>query len=86
MAEKLFKIVTLVVGLFGGVIAGALFKQVWKRTAGEEEAPSPTDEDTTWKEMLPAAALQGALAGVVRACLSRGGASAVRKLTGTWPA
>jgi hypothetical protein len=70
----------------GGVLAGALFKQIWKLVAGEEDAPKATEQDRTWREVLLAAALQGAIFGVVKAVVDRGGAKGVRRLTGTWPA
>lgn len=68
------------------MLAGALFKQIWKLVAGEEDAPKATEQDRTWREVLLAAALQGAIFGVVKAVVDRGGAKGVRRLTGTWPA
>lgn len=35
--------------------------------------------------MLPAAAAQGAVFGLVKATVDRGGAEGFRKLTGVWP-
>jgi Protein of unknown function (DUF4235) len=69
----------------GGVLAGILFKQVWKVVAGEEEAPDATAEEYGWGEVLAAAALQGAIFAVVKAAIDRGGAEGLRKLTGSWP-
>jgi predicted metal-dependent enzyme (double-stranded beta helix superfamily) len=68
------------------LVAGALFKQVWKLAAGEEDAPKATEEDRSWREVLLAAALQGTIFAVVKAAVDRGGAKGVRRLTGTWPA
>jgi predicted metal-dependent enzyme (double-stranded beta helix superfamily) len=77
------------IGLLGGVAAGALagfiFKQVWKVTAGDDDAPNATDEDRGWGEILLAAAIQGAIFAVVKAAVDRGGAAGVRRLTGEWP-
>jgi hypothetical protein len=70
----------------GGVLAGALFKRTWKLLADEDEAPKATHEDRTWREVLLAAALQGAIFAVVKAAMDRAGATGVRRLTGTWPA
>ncbi|MET8677403.1 DUF4235 domain-containing protein [Streptomyces sp. NPDC004647] len=72
-------------GLIGGMIAGAIFKRVWKVVAGEDDTPEPTDEDRRWREVLPAAALQGAIGAGVRATIQRGSATGVRRITGTWP-
>ncbi|MEV4711014.1 DUF4235 domain-containing protein [Micromonospora sp. NPDC049374] len=80
-----YKPVGVLMGFAAGAIAGAVFRQVWKMTAGDGEAPNPTDEDRRWGEILAAAALQGAIFSVVRAAVDRGGAVGVRRLTGRWP-
>lgn len=69
----------------GGLLAGAIFKQVWKRVAGEEDAPRATDESRGWHEVLVAAAVQGAIFAAVKAAVDRGGAAGFRRLTGKWP-
>jgi hypothetical protein len=86
MTKVLYRPLGLAFGMAGGLLAGLLFKQVWKLLAGEEDAPNATDEDRTWREILLAAALQGAIFAVVKAAVDRGGAKGVHRLTGTWPA
>jgi len=86
VTKLLFKPLSLAAGVAGGVLAGALFKQVWKRVAGEDDPPNATDEDRGWAEVLAAAALQGAIFALVKAAIDRGGAEGVRKVSGTWPA
>jgi hypothetical protein len=84
--EKIaYKPVGLLLGVAAGVIAGAIFKQVWRVASGDDDAPNATDEDRGWGEIVAAAALQGAIFAVVKALVDRGGAAGVRKLTGTWP-
>lgn len=85
MLKLLYKPVSLLVSVFGGVVAGAVFKQIWKLAAGEDDAPKATDERRGWHEILLAAALQGAVYGVVKAAVDRGTAEGVRKVSGTWP-
>ncbi|MFB9546717.1 MULTISPECIES: DUF4235 domain-containing protein [Micromonospora] len=85
MNRAAYKPVGVFLGLAAGAVAGVLFRQVWKMTAGDGEAPSATDEDRGWGEVLAAAALQGAIFSVVRAAVDRGGAVGVRRLTGHWP-
>lgn len=80
-----YKPVGLLAGMAGGLVAGAVFRQVWKTVAREDDAPGPTDRDRGWPEILAAAALQGAVFSTVRAAVGRGGAVTVRRLTGTWP-
>ncbi|MFK8849181.1 DUF4235 domain-containing protein [Streptomyces sp. Ac-502] len=85
MIKLLYKPLGMVFGLLGGMLAGALFKRLWKLVGGEQDAPDATDEERRWREVLPAAALQGATLAVVKAAVDRSGAVAVRKATGTWP-
>ncbi|EST39624.1 hypothetical protein N566_00905 [Streptomycetaceae bacterium MP113-05] len=85
MDQALYKPFTIVVTLTSGMLAGAVFRQVWKLAAREDDAPDATDEERAWTEILVASALQGALLGLTRAVLNRGGAKGVHKLTGTWP-
>jgi hypothetical protein len=59
-------------GLAGGLIAGAMFKQAWKLLAGEDDPPDAGDLERGWAEVLIAASLQGAIAGAVKAALNRG--------------
>jgi len=80
-----YRPVGLVLGLAAGALAGAIFRQVWKLAAGDDEAPNAIDEERGWGEVLAAAALQGAIFSVVRAAVDRGGATGVRRLTGRWP-
>jgi hypothetical protein len=70
-----YRPVGLVLGMAAGALAGAIFHQVWKMAAGDDEAPSAIDEDRGWGEVLAAAALQGAIFAVVRAAVDRGGAT-----------
>ncbi len=80
-----YKPVGLVLGAAAGAASGLIFKQIWKRTAGEDEAPHATDEDRGWGEILIAAALQGAIFAAIKAAVDRAGATGVRKATGQWP-
>ncbi|MFI8103896.1 DUF4235 domain-containing protein [Streptomyces sp. NPDC086023] len=80
-----YKPVGMLLGTAGGLAAGALFKQLWKVLGDQEDAPDATDEERTWREVLIAAAIQGAVFALVRAAVDRAGATTVRKVTGTWP-
>jgi Protein of unknown function (DUF4235) len=82
---KLYKLVSVAVSLLAGVLAGAIFKQLWKLAARQDEPPKATDAQRSWREILPAAALQGAVYAVVKAAVDRGAAHGTHKLTGTWP-
>ncbi|MFF9909447.1 DUF4235 domain-containing protein [Streptomyces sp. NPDC013457] len=80
-----YKPVGLALGAATGMISGVLFRQVWKKLGHEDDAPDATDEERAWREVLIAAALQGAIFATVRAAVDRSGATAIRRVTGTWP-
>lgn len=85
MIKVLYKPVSLLVSVLGGMLAGAIFKKIWQLAAHEDEAPQATDAARSWPEILLAAGLQGAIFAVVKAALDRSAAAGTRKLTGTWP-
>jgi hypothetical protein len=83
--KLLYKPFSIAFSVAGGVLAGMVFKQVWKAVSGEDEAPKATSREYGWAEVIAAAALQGAIFAVVKAAIDRGGAEGVRRVTGTWP-
>jgi hypothetical protein len=83
--KLLYKPLGIAFGVVGGLIGGAIFKQIWKRVAGEEDAPGALQSEYGWKEVLPAAALQGAIFGAVKAATDRAGTKAFARATGEWP-
>ena len=85
MTKLLYRAAGMLASILGGIVAGAIFKKVWKVTAGEDEAPTATDAQRGWREILLAATLQGAIFGAVKAAIDRGTAEGTRKLTGAWP-
>jgi hypothetical protein len=85
MIKLLYKPVSLLVSVLGGVLAGVIFKWVWKLAAGQDEAPKARDRERGFGEVLLAAALQGAIFALVKAAVDRGAAHGVHKLTGFWP-
>jgi len=86
LGKVAYKPVGILLGIGAGMIAGAVFKEVWKLASGDDDAPNATDEERGWVEILAAAALQGAIFALVKAAVDRGGATGVRKITGQWPA
>ncbi|GAA4619252.1 DUF4235 domain-containing protein [Actinoallomurus liliacearum] len=71
-SDSISRPVSAVLGLAGGLIAGALFKQTWKLVSGQDDAPDAGDVERGWVEVLAAAALQGAIVGGVKAALNHG--------------
>jgi len=80
----LLKPVTMILGMVGGLLASAIFKQVWKHVDEEEDPPTPLQKEFGWRKILLAAALQGAIYATVKAVVSRGGAKGIEKVTGAW--
>ena len=85
MAKVLYRPFALLTSVLAGVIAGAVFKQIWKAAAGEEDAPGARESEYDWRVVVAAAAVQGAVFGLVKAAVDRGGARAFERLTGVWP-
>jgi hypothetical protein len=83
--KLLYRPLGMLFGVLGGLAASALFGQVWKLITGTEEAPTPTQKDRSWGEVLLAASVQGAIFGLVKAAIDRGGAAGYNRLTGEWP-
>lgn len=85
MVKVIYKPLALVLGLVGGLLAKQVVTQIWKRVDDEPVPPKPTQEGYSWKKILLASALQGAVLSTVKAAVSRGGAAAVSRATGEWP-
>lgn len=85
MAKLLYKLLSLSISVIGGVVASALFKRAWMLVGHEGEIPSATQRKRGWAEISLAAALEGAIVGLVKAVMERGGAVGFQKATGSWP-
>jgi len=77
------------IGLLGGILAGTLsgiiFKQIWKQIADEEDAPGALQSEYPMREVVLAAAIQGAIFAATKAAIERAGARGFSRLTGSWP-
>ncbi|MBF6133620.1 DUF4235 domain-containing protein [Nocardia otitidiscaviarum] len=80
-----YKPIGLVLGAVSGLLAAAVFKQTWKMLRHDERVPEATDPDRSWREVLLAAVVQGAIFAGVKAAVDRAGATTTHRLTGTWP-
>jgi uncharacterized protein DUF4235 len=81
----LYRLLSLLVSVLGGVLAGAVFKKVWAVVSGEEEAPEATSSEYSTQEVLVAAAVQGAIFAVVKAAVDRASAKGLKKIAGMDP-
>lgn len=86
-AKILYRPVGIVSSMIGGLVAGQIFKQVYKRVApgDHKDAPGPLQSEYGMKELLVASLIQGAIYATVKALIDRGGARAFQRVTGDWP-
>src|SRR6476646_2311221 len=63
MLKLLYKPLGVVIGVAGGLAAGAIFARVWTMATGQGDAPQATDPDRGWWEVLVASGIQGAVFG-----------------------
>lgn len=88
-AKVLYQPVGIVSSLVGGLLSSLIFKQLWKRVSPSADdrgdPPGPLESEYPLKEILFAAALQGAIYAVVKAVINRQGARTFQKATGEWP-
>jgi hypothetical protein len=84
-AKLAYRPVGLIAGLAAGALSGAIFKQVWKLVAKEDDAPTALQSEYKMREVVLAAAIQGAIFAATKAAVDRAGARGFTKVTGTWP-
>jgi hypothetical protein len=83
--KLLYKPFGTLAGVMSGLVAGAIFKRIWRIVAQEEFAPTAKDKYRSWAEVVSASAVQGAVFGAVKAAVDRAGATGYARLTGVWP-
>ena len=74
--------------VLGGILAGALGKKAFEALWGvfdDHEAPDPQHRDISFKKLIPALVLQGAIFRTVRGLFDHGARQAFQRLTGSWP-
>ena len=80
----IYKPIGITLGILAGIAGRKLFDFVWTKL-DDEEPPEPTTEQTSWRKLLGAAAVQGVIFRVTRVVVDRYGAIGWSYLTGTWP-
>jgi hypothetical protein len=84
-AKLAYRPIGLMGGLMAGMVSGIIFKTVWKEVSHQDDAPTALQSEYSTKEVLLAAAIQGAIFSVTKAAIDRAGAQGFTKLTGSWP-
>ena len=85
MNKLMYKPFSLAFGIAGGVLAGIVFKQVWKWVSDKDDAPSALESEYSMREVMLAAAIQGAIFAATKAAIDRAGARGFTRMTGSWP-
>jgi hypothetical protein len=85
LAQAAYRPVSLGASLAAAAIAGAVFKQIWRRVANSDDAPSALQSEYSLGKVVAAAAIQGLIFATVKALVDRGGAHVFERLTGSWP-
>jgi hypothetical protein len=84
-AALAYRPIGLAGGILAGLISGAIFKQVWKKFADADDAPSALQSEYRMREVIIAAAIQGAIFAATKAAIDRAGAHVFTRVTGSWP-
>ncbi|MGO1286418.1 DUF4235 domain-containing protein [Brachybacterium sp. JB7] len=86
-AKLLYRPIGLVSGVASGAVAGILFKQIWKLASpsSSEDTPKALESEFPLRQIVLAAAVQGAIYATVKALVDRGGARAFERVFGEWP-
>ncbi|WP_370333793.1 DUF4235 domain-containing protein [Mycolicibacterium hippocampi] len=85
-SKVLYTPLSMAVSVAGGLVASAVFTQVWKRIGeGDQPPPDPDDLSQSTAKVLFAAALQSLIFGLVRAAVNRASARGYKAVTNEAP-
>ena len=82
------KLLFIPFSVLGGIVAGVLRKKTFEVLWGvvdDEEAPDPKHKEISFKKLVPALLLEGAIFRVVRGLFDHGTRHAFNRVTGSWP-
>ncbi len=80
-AKAMYKPLSIVSSVAGGLLAGKIFTEIWQRVSPtDREPPEPQDLSRPMREAFIAAAIQGLIVGLIRAGLARAQAKGFQAL------
>lgn len=81
-SKALYMPLSAAASVAGGLLAGTLFDQIWKRLGDTDQPPpDPKDLNRSTQAAFIAAGLQGLVFGLVRAAVDRAGARGYQAVT-----
>jgi len=84
MAKLFFTPVSIVSGLFAGLISKKLFERVWA-LVDREDPPQADQRGVPWLKLIAALAIEGAVFRTVKGAVNHAARSWFAGLTGRWP-
>jgi hypothetical protein len=84
MGKILFIPVSLISGLLAGLLGRRLFEGLWG-LVDEEEPPDPEHREISWRKLVIAHALSGAVFGAIRGAVDHAARVSFYRATGSWP-
>jgi uncharacterized protein DUF4235 len=84
MKKVFFAPFSITGGIIAGIVGRKLFDQIWG-LIDDEEPPDGSIHKTSWRKLIIATAIQGAIFRVTKAAVDRGARKGFLRLTGSWP-
>jgi hypothetical protein len=80
----IYKPFGIALGIMAALLGKRIFNFAWTKI-DDREPPEATTEETSWRRLLAASAVQGVIFRITRVVVDRYGAIGWRYLTGVWP-
>jgi uncharacterized protein DUF4235 len=84
MKKLFFAPFSIVFGIIAGLVGRKLFDQVWG-LIDDEEPPDGSVHRISWRKLIIATAIQGAIFRATKAAFDRWARTGFLRLTGSWP-
>lgn len=82
--KLLFTPVSIISGLFAGLVSKKLFERMWA-VIDEREPPQPDQRGVPWPKLIAALVIEGAVFRLVKGAVDHAARGWFAGLTGRWP-